>query len=203
MSSRLDPRIDRYIEEAGAFARPILKHLRAAVHEACPDATETIKWNMPFFESGGSILAMMAAFKAHASFGFWHPKLRSAAKTKARNVEPAMGSLGRLRSLADLPSDAVLRKLIRDAAALNASTDPVRRRRGSASEPEVPAYLAAALRRNAAARKTFAGFSPSHRREYVTWLTDAKREETRQRRLATTLEWLAAGKARDWKYAAS
>jgi uncharacterized protein YdeI (YjbR/CyaY-like superfamily) len=64
----------------------------------------------------------------------------------------------------------------------------------------VPADLAAALRRNRKARASFEAFSPSHRREYIEWITEAKREETREKRLATTIEWLEEGKPRHWKY---
>lgn len=57
------------------------------------------------------------------------------------------------------------------------------------------------LKSNAKARATFEAFPPSHHREYIEWITETKRDETRQRRLAQTLEWLAQGKPCYWKYA--
>jgi uncharacterized protein YdeI (YjbR/CyaY-like superfamily) len=64
----------------------------------------------------------------------------------------------------------------------------------------VPQDLKSALARNAKARAAFEGFSPSHRREYVEWIEDAKRDDTRRKRLATAIEWMGEGKPRNWKY---
>lgn len=196
---RTDPRVDAYLARAADFARPILRHLRAVVHAACPDAEETIKWGFPHFLHRG-MLCGMAAFKSHCAFGFWlEETLRGAGTGKE---DEAMGQFGCLRSVADLPSDATLRKLIRRAMELNERgvKRTVARPKKPRPEPPVPADLAAGLKKDAAARRTFEGFSPSHRREYLEWIAEAKRPETRARRLATTLEWLAAGKARNWKY---
>ena len=69
---KTDPRIDAYIDNKVAdFAKPILRHLRAVMHEACPECEETLKWSQPSFIYKGKILAGFAAFKAHATFGFW------------------------------------------------------------------------------------------------------------------------------------
>lgn len=198
-----DPRIDTYIAEAEPFARPILKHLRALVHEACPGVEETLKWSAPSFGYAGKILAGMASFKAHAAFGFWHPEMRARVETKG--AEAAMGSFGRITAITDLPARATLVRLIQDAARLNEGT--VAKSKGAATKPRkpakalaVPADLAAALKANAAAAKTFAKLPPSGRNEYVDWITGAKRPETRQQRLATTVQWLGEGKSRNWKY---
>ncbi|HEY1108779.1 MAG TPA: YdeI/OmpD-associated family protein [Opitutaceae bacterium] len=198
-----DPRIDTYIAEAEPFARPILKHLRALVHEACPGVEETLKWSAPSFVYAGKILAGMASFKAHAAFGFWHPEMRSRVETKG--AEAAMGSFGRITAISDLPGRATLLRLIKDAAKLNEGTEA--RPKGAAAKPRkpakalaVPTDLAAALKGNAAAAKVFAAFPPSGRNEYVEWITEAKRPATRQQRLATTVQWLAEGKSRNWKY---
>lgn len=202
------PRVDAYIENAAPFAQPILEHLRRVIHAACPEVVETVKWSMPHFEYRGNLCGM-AAFKAHATFGFWLDELvlggrgagsrESGATTKP---EEAMGQFGRLTSVADLPSEAVLRKLIEKAMGLNEAG--VKRVVARSNKPKpaarIPADLAAALRKNAPARQTWEGFSPSHRREYIEWLVEAKRPETRERRLATTLAQLAAGKSRHWKY---
>ena len=194
-----DPRIDAYIAKAEPFARPILERLRALVHEACPDADETIKWGMPFFVSGGASLCHMAAFKRHAAFGFW----RHVEVMGGERPAEGMGSFGKLASLDDLPPKRTLATLIKRAAALNASgTKPVRTaaKKTSAPLPEMPADFGEALDRVPAARRTWDAFSPSHRREYLDWILGAKRAETRAKRIAQAVAWLAEGKSRNWKY---
>lgn len=195
-----DPRVDAYIARAAPFAQPILEHLRAVVHGACPGAEETLKWSSPHFMYKG-MLCGMAAFKQHVAFGFWLGKLVA----DTGNEESAMGQFGRIATLADLPSKRELTALVKKAMALNEAGAklPTRTRDGKPKPPvAVPDDLAAALARNRKARATFDAFNPSHRREYVEWITEAKREETRAKRLATTLEWLAEGKSRNWKYTA-
>ncbi|KAB2962148.1 MAG: hypothetical protein F9K18_10230 [Thermoanaerobaculia bacterium] len=194
-----DPRVDAYIASAAEFARPILQHLRELVHRGCPQVVETIKWGAPHFEHKG-LLAGMAAFKAHATFGFW----KGALVTGTEVEKEAMGQFGRLRSLADLPPDDEILGWVRVAARLNESGLRVPTPRKHPKPPiPVPADLAAALKqtKHACARVTFEAFSPSHRREYLEWITEAKNDVTRAKRIATTLEWLAEGKARNWKYA--
>jgi uncharacterized protein YdeI (YjbR/CyaY-like superfamily) len=202
MSSARDPRIDVYIAAAAPFAQPILRHLRKLVHEGCPGATETLKWSAPTFEYAGRILCNMAAFKAHCAFGFWHQGMNEVVAASAATVTPAMGDFGRITSVDDLPPDRTMVKYVRQAAVLNATGIPGRpsMARAPKKELQIPVELAAALKRNKPAATTFEKFSPSHRREYIEWIAEAKRDETRQKRLATTLAWLAEGKSRNWKY---
>ena len=193
-----DPRIDAYIARQADFARPILEHLRAAVHSACPEAEETIKWGMPHFLYKKQMLAGMAAFKAHATFGFWRAK-EVLGETGAERE--AMGQFGRLASTADLPPGPVLHALICKAMALTDSgARPARPKAAPKPAPETPADLDSALASNPAARATFDGFPPSCRREYVEWVVEAKRPETRSKRIAQAVEWMAEGKRRNWKY---
>ena len=194
-----DPRIDAYIAKSADFAKPILKHLRKIVHAGCPNVEETLKWSMPHFDYKG-ILCGMAAFKEHCAFGFWKSEL-----IFDRDKQPeksGMGSFGSIKSLKDLPNEKTLIGYVKKAAALNEAgikvpgrTQPKKR----ASIP-IPDDLAAALKKNAKARQTFESFAPSQRREYLEWITEAKREGTRNQRLAQTMKWLAEGKARNWKY---
>ena len=197
-----DPRIDAHIEKAAPFARPILRHLRKLVHETCPDVEETLKWSSPAFVYRGKILCGMAAFKQHCVFGFWHQGMTEVLGADGEKSDTAMGSFGRLTSLDDLPSDRVMTRYIKKAAALNESDAPTRPRpvRRPAAPVAVPDDLAAALKKKKDAAATFEKLSPSHRKEYIEWITEAKRDETRQKRLSTTLEWLAEGKSRNWKY---
>lgn len=192
-----DPRIDAYIAKAAPFAQPILSHVRARVHAAAPDAQETIKWSAPSFTVDGKILLMMAAFKAHAALNFWRGQEIGDKQPKAG----AMGQFGKLTSVDDLPSDKEFDALIREAADL-AKTAPAPRK--AKHEPKAAAQIhpdfAKALAANPKAKAVLDGFSPSARRDYVEWISEAKQEATRAKRIATAVEWLAEGKKRHWKY---
>ncbi|HXD77380.1 MAG TPA: YdeI/OmpD-associated family protein [Puia sp.] len=197
-----DPRVDAYIAKSADFARPILSHLRQLVHKACPSALETIKWGMPFFESGGALLCNMAAFKHHCAFGFWNAPLLKDPKgaLKVRNRE-SMGHFEKITALKDLPADATILALIREAARLNEQgiKKPVPKKEPKPELP-VPAALTAALRKNKKAKAWFGESAPSHRREYIEWITGAKTEPTRDKRIATAVEWMSEGKSRNWQY---
>ena len=194
-----DPRIDKYIRDAADFAKPILTHLRKLVHAGCPDVAETLKWGMPSFVHKG-ILCGMAGFKQHCTFGFWKGQL--IVKQQHRSEEESMGQFGRITSLADLPSDKVILGYIEEAVRLNDEGIklPSKPKAKAKQELVVPEYFIAALKTNKQAFAAFEQFSYSHQKEYVEWITEAKAEETRQRRIQTALEWLAKGKSRNWKY---
>lgn len=196
-----DPRVDAYIANSAEFAKPILNHLRSLVHAACPDVEETIKWGFPHFMYKG-MLCSMASFKQHSAFTLWKG---SAILEDGTSAGEAMGQFGRITALSDLPSDEILTGYIREAVKLNAARVklPGRSRTREKQEKKeivVPDYLIAALEENESARATFEGFSPSHTREYVQWVTEAKGEATRKRRVETAVEWMAEGKPRNWKY---
>jgi hypothetical protein len=193
-----DPRINAYIEKSADFAKPILVHMRDLVHKICPEIKETIKWGLPTFEYKG-IIAGMAAFKAHATFGFWKHSLLGLGSRKDLG---AMGSFGKMTSIKDLPDDATIKRLLREAVRLNEEGVKVEKPKRSMGKKElvVPAILLEALAKNDKAADTFNNFSYSKRKEYVEWLNEAKTDATRDKRLATTVEWLAEGKSRMWKY---
>jgi len=199
MASSFDPRVDAYIDNAADFAKPVLQHLRAVVHRACPEVEETLKWRMPTFMYRGSILCGMAAFKQHVSFGFWKHAL-----VMGEGVpRDGMGSFGKVSKLGELPSRAALARHIEVAMQLNeqgVKTRGARKTTQPKPPPLPPPDLAAALKRNKQAHAAFARFSPSHQREYIEWITEARREETRHRRVAQAVEWLAEGNVRNWKY---
>ena len=191
-----DPRVDAYIAKSADFARPILEEIRARVHAACPQVEETIKWGMPSFVHAGAILCGMAAFKQHASFGYWKHAL-----VMGEAERDGMGSYGRLACVRDLPPKARMQADLRKAMRLNEDgVKPERRKSAPRPAPEVPDELASALEKNKAAKATFDAFAPGCRREYIEWIVEAKREETRAKRLAQALEWMAQGKRRNWKY---
>jgi uncharacterized protein YdeI (YjbR/CyaY-like superfamily) len=194
---KTDPRIDAYIARKADFARPILEHLRATVHAACPECEETLKWSSPTFMYRGEMLCSMAAFKAHAAFGFWKGSL--VVGDGAEQLS-AMGQFGRIESLDDLPRAEVLQALIAKAMKLNEEGVKAPRSKHAKEPFSVPQDLRAAIEAVPVAAATWGAFPPSCQREYVEWVTEAKRDETRAKRLAQTVEWLAEGKRRNWKY---
>jgi len=195
----IDPFVDAYIEKAQDFAKPILTHLRELVHQACPDVVETKKWSFPHFDYKG-MMCSMAAFKEHCAFNFWKQSLLDESAFPAEKT--AMGSFGRITSLKDLPNDKTMKKLIHDAMKLNDDGVKVVKAPVSKVKKEivVPDILKKALKSDARAAETFNNFPYSCKKEYVEWINEAKTDVTRDKRLATTLQWLAEGKRRNWKY---
>lgn len=195
-----DKRIDAYIAKSAEFAKPILRELREIVHEGCPDVEETMKWSMPFFMYKG-MLCNMASFKQHCAFGFWKGSLILNGE-QSKSVE-AMGQFGRITSAKDLPPRKVIVGYVKKARQLNDDDVKVPSRMKRSTEKKelvVPDYFTAALKKNKKALTTFEAFPYSKRKDYVQWVTEAKSDETRDRRLKTSLEWLADGKSRNWKY---
>ncbi len=197
-----DPRVDAYIAKSQDFAKPILEHFRELVHKACPDVEETIKWGFASFDYKGPFCSM-ASFKQHCAIGFWKATLVKNSKlTINTKSENAMGQLGRVTSLKDLPKDKELLAYLKEAAKLNADGVklPPKPKSKEPKELVVPDYFTKALKKNKKALETFNNFSYSKKKDYVEWITEAKTEETRIKRMATAIEWLAEGKARNWKY---
>ncbi len=191
-----DPRIDAYIAKSADFAQPILEHIRAVVHATCPEVEESLKWGFPHFGYRGAMMCSMAAFKQHCSFGFWQRK-----EVVGAVVEEGMGAFGKITTIKDLPSKKEMVGYIHKAMALNDAG--VKKKRPPTTPkpaPKLPPDFSALLKKHAASRTTYEGFSPSAQREYVDWIAEAKTDATRQKRIATALEWLAEGKPRNWKY---
>lgn len=197
-----DKRIDAYISGRADFSKPILKHLRKLIHKGCPEAEETIKWGMPGFDYKGPFINF-AAFKEHAVFGFW-----KAAIMKDKDIllndetKEAMGNLGKIKSMKDLPKDKVILGWIKEAKKLNDEGIKVPKDKPKHPKKEIPmpADFKKTIAANKKAKEVYDKFSPSHKREYLEWITEAKTEKTRQLRIETTIEWLKEGKPRNWKY---
>ena len=193
----IDPRVDAYIAKSAEFAQPILQHLRAVVHAACPEVEETIKWGFPHFMYKG-MMCSTASFKSHCALNFWKAELLMADEANRE----AMGQFGRIASIKDLPSKKVLTAYIKQAMKLNDDgvAAPARAKPAEPRALEIPEELTAALKKSPAARKHFEAFSPSKQRDYAGWIMEAKTEATRTRRLEQAVEWISEGKARNWKY---
>jgi len=198
-----DSRVDAYIAKSADFAKPILTHIRELVHQGCPEVEEAMKWSMPFFMYKG-MFCHMASFKTHCSLGFWKSALVTGKDSSSSGEDKdGMGQFGRITSLKDLPGNKKMLGYIKEAKRLNDEgiQKPSKPKPKGPQKLALPAELTAALKKNEKASATFEGFSYSHKKEYVEWITEAKREETRAQRLATTMAWLAEGKPRHWKYA--
>ncbi len=194
------PEFDAYIAQSAPFARPILKKIRSLFHKACPEVQEVMKWSAPHFEYKG-LLGSMAAFKQHVSWGFWKAGLMNDPKGLLIGVGNTAMAAAKVTNVNDLPDDKTIIAYIHEAVRLNDEGVKVPRPKASErKELVVPDDLAVALKKNKKALATFNGFSYSHKKEYVEWIVGAKQEATRQRRLATAIEWLAEGKSRNWKY---
>ena len=194
-----DPRIDAYIANSADFAKPVLDHIRKLVHATCPDVEETLKWRSPHFMYKG-MLCGMASFKNHCAFGFW--KGAMILGKDGQKTEEAMGQFGKITDVSDLPKDEILVHYIREAIKLNDAGVklPAKSKSKERRELNIPDYFTAALRKNKKAWTTFESFSPSHKKEYVEWMTEVKSEETRKKRLETAIDWISQGKVRNWKY---
>ena len=195
-----DKRVDAYIEKAQSFAKPILNHLRELVHKGCPEVEETIKWGFTSFDYQGPF-CNMAAFKEHCAFGFWKGVLMKDADKMKDNQKNAMGHAGKIKSLSDFPPDKIIIDWVKEAAKLN--DDGIKlppRKKAEHKEIIVPDYFSKALNKNKKALQAFEKFPPSHKREYLQWITEAKIDETRNRRMDTAIQWIAEGKGRNWKY---
>lgn len=200
----IDPRVDEYIDKSAAFAKPILHHLRRVVHAACPDVKETIKWSFPNFEYAGSILCSFAAFKQHCAFGFWLTSEMSDPDNLLQrgSEKTSMGHLGQIRSITDLPAEDVLIRYIKEAMVLNEKGVKMKREKPATPvKLETPSWFLDALKQKEATMIAFEKFSPSQKKEYIEWVTEAKTEATRAKRVTSALQWIAEGKTRNWKYA--
>jgi hypothetical protein len=199
--------VDVYIHKAAPFAQPVLERIRESIHEAVPEVVEEMKWSMPFFIYRGIILANMAAFKAHCSFGLWKENVKPLLKAGVEERGGGMGSFGKLKSLEDMPAAKDLKKMLVTAAAKIDSGERSKNwerrvvKKAPLTHADIPQPLAAALKSNKAATLNFKNLSASCRREYIDWIHEAKRDETRDKRIATTIAWVAKGKSRNWKYA--
>lgn len=203
MDQQYNPQVDDYIANAAPFAKPVLEHVRKLVHEASPLITESIKWGMPFFEYKGPV-CMMAAFKQHCAFGFWKAsRLADPNRLLNPGEDAAAGSFGRVYSLADLPSIEALKDFVLQAMTINESekkNPPAKKAPAEKKELVVPDYFLALLDEHPLAKQTFEKFPPSHRKEYVQWITEAKTDATREKRMNQAIEMMVEGKSRHWKY---
>lgn len=205
-ASVMIPEADAYIAKAAPFAQPILKHLRGVVHEGAPGVVEEMKWSRPFFVYEGVILGNISAFKAHCSFGLWGAEMAQQLRAEGVASSEGMGTFGRITRVEDLPPKKQLVGYVKEAARKIAegertkSIDRPKPVRVAKAEVTVPEALAAALKKNKAAAAQFEAMSPSCRKEYCVWVGEAKREETRERRVAQAVEMIAEGKSRNWKY---
>ena len=198
---KYNAKVDEYIEQSPDFAKPVLHYLRETIHEVCPDAEEAIKWKFPTFMYKGKILCSITAFKQYCSLGFWlHQEMKTIKELETNAEKSNMFSLGKITRMEDLPSKILLKKAIKEAMELTDMGVTMKKAAPSKTETEVPDYFQTALDANQKALQVFQKASPSFRKEYINWITDAKTETTRHKRMEQALEWISEGKGRNWKY---
>ena len=199
-----NPTVDTYIANAEDFAKPILAHWRKLIHEHCPDAEEVMKWALPHFEYKNDNLCVIASYKSHCSFSFLKDSQMTDPRLKAnKDLKPIQRFLGKVNKMSDLPPDEEFVAMLKEAMLLNEQGVKIKREKPETDKPKVletPDYLMAALTANPKAKEVFEGKSNSFRKEYIVWITDAKTDETRQKRISEALEWIAEGKGRFWKH---
>jgi uncharacterized protein YdeI (YjbR/CyaY-like superfamily) len=196
-----DPAVDEYIANAQPFAQPILSHLRGLIHQHCPAVEEAIKWGLPHFDHAGEMMCILSSHKAHCSFSFWKESIMSDERLRANPELPAAKRfMGRITSLADLPGDEVLGALLQEAVALNEKGVKLPPREPKTPQDiAIPEAFAEQLAADPAAKAVFESKSPSFRKDYLVWITDAKTDATRDKRIAESLAWIAEGKGRFWR----
>lgn len=199
--TKTDARIDAYIDKSEEFAKPIMEYIRAIVHEACPDAEEGWKWSFPHFLYKGKILTAMCAFKKHCAMGFWLEAEMKTVKEYTKDREKnGMFTLGKIEKIEDLPAKSKLTAMIKEAMELTDMGVTLKKTPPSKNSLPIPDYFEKALKANKKAWETFEKASPSFRKEYINWITEAKTETTRNKRMEQALEWISEGKGRNWRY---
>jgi uncharacterized protein YdeI (YjbR/CyaY-like superfamily) len=200
--TQFNPKFDDYLAASEAFARPIMIHLRTLLHSTCPDIVEEMKWGIPHFDYKGEMMCIFAASKKHCAFTFWKDSLMADPRFKANSGLPAIKRfMGRLTALADMPPDGELIGYIREAMALNEKgVKPPPRTAKPAKVLSMPEEFAQRLATNGVAGQVFEAKSESFRKDYLIWITDAKTDATRQKRIEESVAWIAEGKGRFWKY---
>jgi uncharacterized protein YdeI (YjbR/CyaY-like superfamily) len=201
--AKFDSKVDKYVAESMDFAKPIMEHWRQLVHDTCPEVVEAIKWSLPHFDYRGDFMCVMAAYKSHCSFTF----LKSGMMTDVRlqenkSLKPIQRFLGKITRLEDLPPDEEFIGFLKEAMQLNEQGMKFSRPKKEGPSPslEVPDYFQEQLDANPAAKAVFESKSPNFRKEYLVWITDAKTDATREKRMDQAIEWIAEGKGRNWKY---
>ena len=199
--STTSAKVDQYILNAQPFAQPILEHLRSIIHETCTTAEETIKWGMPHFEYNGKNLCSFAAFNKHCALTFWMAsEMKTFQKLNNGPVE-GMGHFGKITSIKELPSNKELKACIKEAMVLLDNGFVLKKKKpDEKKELPVPEYFTKALNKNKKAKANFEKASYSWKKEYIEWITDAKTDTTREKRMNTAIEWIEEGKGRNWKY---
>src|SRR5438270_1264994 len=167
--------------------RPILVRLRRIFRQASPKLEEAIKWGVPCYLFKGPV-GGFAAYKQHVSWGLW----------KSRALNDPEGLLGRgvsvmagkITKVSEIPPAAKIIALIEQVIALNEAGI----KSPKPPEPELPADFAAAMKKAGKAARHYAAFTPARKWQYVNWVTQAKRAETRAKRIEIAVERIGEGK---------
>jgi uncharacterized protein YdeI (YjbR/CyaY-like superfamily) len=198
---KLSREVTAYINKSEGFAKPILEYCREIVHKACPDVAEVIKWGIPHFDYKDDFMCVMASYKAHCSFTFIKAEIMADKRLKEnKQLKPIQRFLGKITNLKEMPPEKEFVAMLKDAMMLNEKGIKVVAEKSDKPKVlETPDYLIKALKQNTRAKEVFESKSNSFRKEYIVWISSAKSDETRNKRIVEALKWIAEGKSRFWK----
>jgi uncharacterized protein YdeI (YjbR/CyaY-like superfamily) len=180
------------MESAPAFSAPMAAQFRDWILSTEPDLSEAIKWNMLCF-SGRKLVCGLSACQKHLGVAFFRgvelpdpAKLLVPADNNTSILSMRVTAIGQV----DVRAFKVLLRAAADLDADLAAPPPPKIKR----EPwRMPDFFAKALKGNRKAASGFAALKPTYQREYLIWVSSAKRDETRAERVKQTLKALAAG----------
>lgn len=198
--SNHNKKVDEYIFKMADFAKPILTHLRQIIFETCPDVEEDIKWGIPHYGYKGDHLVMMAGFKQHCSFSLYKAELmKDKMIQESVKAGKKFGYMDKVKDLSELPNKKVLTAYIKEAMELNSSGISKPKVVKEKVEVVAPKEFIEALEQDKIAFSVYESKSPSFRKNYIIWIADVKTDETRQKRITQSLEWIREGKDRFWQ----
>jgi hypothetical protein len=193
--------INQYMAELPEWQRRMLVRLRQLIHEAAPEVEEAWRWDKPHFDNAG-IMVGLCAFKEHVAVWFHKGALLKDTKklfeATARTEEKGMRAY-KLHE-GDKINEAAFLDLVKQAVAVNDKGTKLREAKPTKKALVVPEDLEQVLRKDPTAWANWEAFPVGHRRAYVEWVTDARQEETRKRRIAQSLEKIREGEQQEERH---
>jgi len=189
--------VDEYIESTEKWRAELIR-LRKILRST--DLEETVKWGAPCYTCDGKNVVGLGAFKSYLGLWFFQGALL-ADKSKVL-INAQEGKTKALRQWRFTSSKEINASLIK--AYVNEAIEL--QRQGAAIKPdrgrpvEVPPQLKRALAGNKTASRAFNALTPGKQREYADYISSAKREETRSKRLEKIIPMIAAGQGLHDRY---
>lgn len=192
--------VNKYISNAPISQQKILSKLREIIHKASLDIEEKIRWSHPHFDYMGKGMCFIQALKERVTFGFWFgDKIYNSPKL-SKEAKAIYETMGNLTDVSQIPSTKLIIEEIHLAMKLIESGNRDVKEKKVKPQLVIPDYLSLRFKKDKTANSSFSKMSPSHQREYVDWIIDAKTDETRENRISTMMSQVKEGKSKNWKY---